>query len=146
MSVLQRKNFGRIDSRRKTIKSRSYFYPKLNHCKRRNQIGATSSRRRSYWMFQNSVSQPPGRVPVPGLEDLFTGTWNIRETKNPSEITKKSCILRSKSLEKSIPGTIGHKTISYRDKRQKKIILPGLGLKKVENHCSRAVVLNLGCA
>jgi hypothetical protein len=38
---------------------------------------------------KNSVSQLPERVPVPGLADLFTGTWNSRETKNISEITMK---------------------------------------------------------
>ena len=31
-------------------------------------------------VFQTSVSQPPGRVPVPGLGGLLTGTWTILET------------------------------------------------------------------
>jgi hypothetical protein len=50
---------------------------------------------------------------------------------------KKSSIFQQNTLEKSFTGTIGHKTISYWDKRQIKIILPGLGLEKVENHCLR---------
>jgi hypothetical protein len=74
-----------------------------------------------------------GRVPVPGLEDLFTRAWNIRETKNLSEITTKLSIFKAKIIKVSFTGTIGHITISYQDKRQK-IILPGLGPKKVENH------------
>jgi hypothetical protein len=40
-------------------------------------------------MLQTSVSQPPGRLLVPGIDELFTGTWNIGETKNLSEITMK---------------------------------------------------------
>ncbi len=44
----------------------------------------------SYDQKSKAVSQPLGRVPLPGLEDLFTGTWNIRETKQISEITMKS--------------------------------------------------------
>ncbi len=27
-----------------------------------------------------SDSQPPGRIPVPGLEDLLTGTWDASES------------------------------------------------------------------
>ncbi len=42
-----------------------------------------------------------------------------------------------------ITGTIGHKTNSYCDKSQI-IVLPGLGPKKVENHWSSVVVLNVG--
>jgi hypothetical protein len=42
-----------------------------------------------------------------------------------------------KSLEKYITWAIGHKTISYRDKRQKRSFYRDLDLKKVENHCTR---------
>jgi hypothetical protein len=43
----------------------------------------------------------------------------------------KSSILRIKSLEKYITGTVGHKTISYRDKRQKKSFCRDLDLKRL---------------
>jgi hypothetical protein len=42
--------------------------------------------------------------------------------------------LRIKSLEKSIAETIATKLLVTGTKDKKKIILPGLGLKKVENH------------
>ncbi len=66
---------------------------------------------------------------VPGLEDLFTGTWNIRET--TKKLQRNQVFLRIKSFEKSIPGTIGHKTISYRDKRQKRLFYRDYDLKRL---------------
>ncbi len=81
--------------------------------------------------MQSSVSQPPGRVPVPGLKDLFTGTWNIRETKNLSEITKKSSIFKDKVIRKINYRDNWPQTISYRDKRQKKSFYRDLDLKSL---------------
>jgi hypothetical protein len=84
----------------------------------------------------SSVSKPTGRVPVPGLEDLFTGTWNIRETKNIYEISITSTIFNKKSHNKYLlPGQLATKLIVTGTK-DKIFILPGLGPEKDESHYS----------
>jgi hypothetical protein len=63
-----------------------------------------------FWnMIYSSVSQPPG------LEDLLTRTWNIRETKNLSEIAMKSSFFKDKVTRK----------IYYRDIWPQNSQLPG---------------------
>jgi hypothetical protein len=78
--------------------------------------------------FYTSVSQPPG------LEDLFNGAWNIRETKNLSEITKKSSIFKDKVIRKIYYQDNWPQNYNLPGQKTKKIILPGLGLKKIEKH------------
>jgi hypothetical protein len=48
----------------------------------------------------NQCFSTAGTRPGPGLEELFTGTWNIRETKNISEIILKSSIFEDKVIGK----------------------------------------------
>jgi hypothetical protein len=70
--------------------------------------------------------------PVQGLDDLFPGTWNIRETKNISEIAMKLCILKDKVTRKfHYWDKLATKPIVAGKKRQKKFMIPGLGPEKV---------------
>ncbi len=70
-----------------------------------------------FFYYSKCLDQCFSTAGTPGLEDLFTETWNIWETKNLSKITMKSSIFKNKII--------------------RKIISPGLGPKKVENHCSK---------
>ncbi len=70
-----------------------------------------------------------------------TGTWIIREIKNLSEITKKSSILKYKFIRKIYYWDNWLQNYNLPVQTSKKIILPGLGFKKVENHCSNAPVI-----
>jgi hypothetical protein len=54
------------------------------------------------------------------IKFCFTGTWNIRETKNLSEITMKSSIFKDKVIRK----------IYYRDNWPQNYLLPGQKTKK----------------
>jgi hypothetical protein len=55
---------------------------------------------KSNYGFFSNYSKPVflNTVPVPGLENFFTGTWNIGETKNLSGITMKSSIFKDKVI------------------------------------------------
>jgi hypothetical protein len=67
--------------------------------------------------------------------DFDSISQGLRETKNRSEILKNSISQQKKTLEISFNGTIGHKSFKYRDKKTHNLILPILGLEKVESHC-----------
>jgi hypothetical protein len=54
------------------------------------------------------------------LKTFSPGLGTLEKLKIYQKLQRNQVFLRIKSLEKSITGTSGHKTISYRDKRQKK--------------------------
>ncbi len=65
------------------------------------------------------------------LKTFSPGLGTLEKLKIHQKLQRNQVFLRSKSLEKSISGTIGHKTISYRDKRQKRSFYRDLNLKRL---------------
>jgi hypothetical protein len=60
-----------------------------------------------------------------------TRTWKIRETRNLSEITMKSSILRKSHKKNLSPGQLATNNNCVIGTKDKKFILPGLGPEKI---------------
>jgi hypothetical protein len=65
------------------------------------------------------------------LKAFSPGLGTLKKLKIYQRLERNQVFLRIKSLEKSITGAIGHKTIIYWDKRQKKLFYRDLDLKRL---------------
>ncbi len=67
------------------------------------------------------------------LKTFSTGLGTLEKLKIFQKLQRNQVFLRIKSLGKSITRTIGHKTITYRDKRQKRSFYRDLDLKRLRS-------------
>ncbi len=78
-----------------------------------------------------SVSQPLECVPVPGLENLFTGLGTLEKLKIYQKLLRNQVFLRIKSFKTVLPGQLATKVFVTDIKDKKKSFYRDLDLKRL---------------